>query len=142
VEGRLASLGPGVEVLMVETAPTRGSRALRVLLDRPGGVDHDLCARASHELQGLSRELAIEVSSPGPDRPLTKPDHYRRFVGRRVRIRTRERVEGRRDFKGELVGSDDHGVTLAAAWGTVTVAHDRIRRCNLVPEPVRIPGRR
>ncbi|KKL11179.1 hypothetical protein LCGC14_2548430, partial [marine sediment metagenome] len=71
VEGRLASLGPGVEVLMVETAPTRGSRALRVLLDRPGGVDHDLCARASHELQGLSRELAIEVSSPGPDRPLT-----------------------------------------------------------------------
>ena len=52
-------------------------------------------------------DYAVEVSSPGPERPLTKLDHYRRFLGRRVRVRTREAIEGRKDFKGELVGADD-----------------------------------
>jgi ribosome maturation factor RimP len=141
VEARLAGLEPDVEVLLVEVTRIQGSPAVRVFLDRPGGVDHDLCARATERLRDLLRDYAVEVSSPGPARPLTKPDHYRRFVGRRVRVRTRDAIQGRRELKGELIGVDDQGVALAGHWGTIKVPHERIRRSNLVPEPIEVPRR-
>jgi ribosome maturation factor RimP len=134
VEQRLGSCEPGVEVLAVESAGGTRSRTLRIFLDREGGVDLDLCARVTRHLRDLLRDYTVEVSSPGPERPLTKLEHYRRFMGRRVRIRTREAIEGRRDFKGELIGADDRGVALAGEWGTVTVPHERIRRSNLVAQ--------
>src|SRR4051794_18102267 len=134
VEARIAELEPEVEVLAVETIG--GRRAiLRIFLDREGGVDLDLCARVTRHLRDLLREYTVEVSSPGPERPLTKLDHYRRFMGRRVRVRTRETIEGRKDFKGELIGADDRGVALAAEWGTITIPHERIRRSSLVSQP-------
>jgi ribosome maturation factor RimP len=134
VEARLASLEPDTEVLLVERTGMRGSPAIRVFLDRPGGVDHELCARATRELRELLRDYAVEVSSPGPSRPLTKPGHYRRFLGRKVRVRTREAIEGKSEFKGELIGADDSGIDLAGEWGTVTIPHDRIKRSNLLPQ--------
>jgi ribosome maturation factor RimP len=134
VEQRLGPLEPGVEVLAVEMAGGARSRTLRIFLDREGGVDLELCARVTRHLRDLLREYTVEVSSPGPERPLTKLEHYRRFMGRRVRIRTREAIEGRRDFKGELIGADDRGVSLAGEWGTLTVPHERIRRSNLVAQ--------
>jgi ribosome maturation factor RimP len=142
VESRLAELEPDVEVLLVEVAGLKGSRAVRVFLDRPGGVDHELCARVTAHLRDLLVDYAVEVSSPGPSRPLTKPHHYRSFVGRRVRVRTREAIEGRSEFKGELIGADERGVSLTGVWGTVTIPHERIRRSNLVPQPVEVPRRR
>ena len=96
-------------MLAVELAGSRRSPVLRIYVDRPGGVDLELCARVTHHLRDLLRDYSVEVSSPGPERPLTKLDHYRRFLGRRVRVRTREEIEGRKDFKGELVGADDDG---------------------------------
>ena len=142
VEQRLATLEPDVEVLAVEMAGGSRSRALRIFLDREGGVDLDLCARVTRHLRDLLREYTVEVSSPGPERPLTKLEHYRRFMGRRVRIRTREAIEGRKDFKGELIGADEGGVSLAGEWGTLTVPHERIRRSNLVAQaPTRKTGR-
>ena len=132
VEARIEELEPDVEVLAVEMIG--GRRAiLRIYLDREGGVDLDLCARVTRHLRDLLREYTVEVSSPGPERPLTKLDHYRRFMGHRVRVRTREAIEGRNDFKGELIGADDRGVALAGEWGTVTIPHERIRRSNLIP---------
>lgn len=142
IEARLGTLEPDVEVLLVELASLKGSPSVRVFLDRPGGVDHKLCARATGHLRDLLRDYTVEVSSPGPARPLTKPDHFRRFLGRRVRVRTREAIEGRSEFKGELIDADDRGVALAGDWGTVTIPHERIRRSNLVPQPVPIPRRR
>jgi ribosome maturation factor RimP len=141
VGSRLSDMEPDVEVLLVEVTRLRGTPAVRVFLDRPGGVDHELCARATERLRDLLRDYAVEVSSPGPARPLTKPDHYQRFVGHRVRVRTREPIEGRRELKGELLGADDHGVVLAGAWGTVTIPHEGIRRSNLVPSPIEVPRR-
>jgi ribosome maturation factor RimP len=135
IEARLTAVEPEVEVLLVEQTTQGRSPTLRVFLDRPGGVDHDLCARATHHLRDLLREYSIEVSSPGPSRPLTKPAHFNRFLGRRVRIRTREPIEGKKDFKGELIGADERSVALAGDWGSITIPHDRIRRSNLVPEP-------
>jgi ribosome maturation factor RimP len=134
VEERMHTLEPGVEVLAVELVGGGRSPILRIFLDRPEGVDLDLCARATRHLRDLLRDYTVEVSSPGPERPLTKLDHYTRFMGRRVRVRTREAIDGRSDFKGELIGADDRGVALAGEWGTVTIPHERIRRSNLVKQ--------
>jgi ribosome maturation factor RimP len=132
VESRLAADEPEVEVLAVDMIGSSRSPGLRIFIDRPGGVDLDLCARVTHHLRNLLRDYSVEVSSPGPERPLTKLEHYRRFMGRRVRVRALETIGGRKDFKGELIGADDEGVTLAADWGTVTIPHERIRRSSLV----------
>jgi ribosome maturation factor RimP len=134
VEQRLSTFEPDVEVLAVDVIGGGRSPTLRIFLDREGGVDLDLCARVTQHLRDLLRDYTVEVSSPGPERPLTKLEHYRRFMGRRVRVRTREAIEGRSDFKGELIGADDRGVALAGEWGTVTIPHERIRRSNLVQQ--------
>ena len=141
VEERLAELEPDVEVLAVEVLGGGRGRILRIFLDRPSGVDLDLCARVTRHLRDLLRDYTVEVSSPGPERPLTKLEHYRRFMGRPVRVRTREAIEGRSDFKGELIGADDSGVALAGEWGTVTIPHERIRRSNLVRQAPAGEGR-
>jgi ribosome maturation factor RimP len=86
------------------------------------------------QLTDLLRDYAVEVSSPGPSRPLTKVDHYRRFLGSRVRVRTRDAIEGRSNFNGELVDVDERRVALAGEWGTVEIPHERIKRSNLVPQ--------
>jgi ribosome maturation factor RimP len=134
VEARLAAVEPEVEVLAVEIAGSRRSPVLRIYVDRPAGVDLELCVRVTNHLRDLLFDYGVEVSSPGPERPLSKLDHYRRHLGRRVRVRTREDIEGRRDFKGELVGADEEGVTLAGDWGTIQIPHQLIRRSNLMQE--------
>jgi ribosome maturation factor RimP len=142
VESRLATLEPDVEVLLVEVLGLGRSATVRVFLDRPGGVDHGLCARVTDHLRDLLVDYSVEISSPGPSRPLTKPDHYRRFIGSRVRVRTREAIEGKSEFKGDLVAADERGVALTGEWGTITIPHERIRRSNLVPQPIEVPRRR
>ena len=82
----------------------------------------------------IRERYALEVSSPGRERPLTKPDHFRRYVGRRARVRTREPRDGRRSFTGQLVGASDREVTIAADSGVIAIAYDEIDRSNLVEE--------
>ena len=78
---------------------------------------------------------SLEVSSPGSERPLTKPAHFRRFVGRRARVRMRDLGgASRRSYTGELVGASEREVTLAAADGVIAIPYAEIRRCNLVEE--------
>ncbi|MGX6448755.1 ribosome maturation factor RimP [Patulibacter sp. S7RM1-6] len=137
VEERLRAADPAVEVLLAEVV---GGGTLRVLIDHPDGVSLDLCVEVTHHLNDLRDRYAVEVSSPGRDRPLVKPEHFRRFVGRRAKVRTREplAVSGsdapRRSFTGELVGADDRAVTLAADTGVVTIPYAEIHRSNLVEE--------
>ena len=86
-------------------------------------------------LLGDFRErYALEVSSPGLDRPLTKPAHFRRFLGRRARVRMRDAREGHRSFTGELVGATDREVTIAADDGVIAIPYADIHRSNLVEE--------
>ena len=134
VESRLARVEPEVELLACERV---GAERLRLVIDHPAGVDLALCERVTGHLRDLLVDYALEVSSPGPRRPLTKPDHYRRFVGRRARVRTRVPRDGHKSFTGELVGASDEEVTVAAdaaEGGIVSIPFSEINRGNLVED--------
>jgi ribosome maturation factor RimP len=131
IEARLAAAEPQVEVLLVEVV---GSDTLRLFIDHPDGVSLDVCERVTHQLNEVRERYALEVSSPGTRRPLTKPAHFRRFLGRRARVRTREEREGHKSFTGELVGASDSEVTIAAENGVIAIPYTDIHRSNLVEE--------
>ena len=129
IEQQLAHVEPAVEVLLAEVV--NGS-VVRLFIDHPDGVTLALCERVTKHLAGVRETYALEVSSPGPQRPLTKPDHFRRYVGRRARVRTRGRQDGHASFTGELLGATDDAVTVAADTGVVSIAYADIQRSNLV----------
>ena len=129
IEARLAGVEPEVEVLLAEVA---GS-TLRLFIDHPDGVTLELCERVSGHLTDYRERFSLEVSSPGQDRPLTKPQHYTRFLGRRARVRLRDAAEGHKQLTGELVGASDRDITIAAGDGVVTIPYEQIVRSNLVP---------
>ena len=131
VEARLASAEPEVEVLLAEVV---GGGTLRLFIDHPDGVTLALCERVSKELEELRDRYALEVSSPGTERPLTRPAHFSRFLGRRARVRTRSKHDGRASFTGELVGATDREVTIAADTGVIAIPYDDIHRSNLVKD--------
>ncbi|HEX2087592.1 MAG TPA: ribosome maturation factor RimP [Solirubrobacteraceae bacterium] len=131
IEARLATAEPEVEVLSAEVV---GSGTVRLFIDHPQGVTLDLCERVTHHLAEVREDYALEVSSPGPKRPLTKPQHFRRFIGRRARVRTRGDHDGRNSFTGELVGASDDTVTIAADTGVIAIPYADITRSNLVEE--------
>jgi len=129
IENRLAPVEPDVEVLLAERV---SATRVRVFIDHPDGVSLALCERVTGHLADLLLETGLEVSSPGPQRPLSKPEHFRRFVGRRARVRTREPRDGHRSFTGELVGASDTEVTVAAESGVVSIPYADINRSNLL----------
>ena len=129
IEARLSEVEPEVEVLLAEVV---GGDLLRLFIDHPQGVTLDLCERVTNHLPELREQYALEVSSPGTERPLSKPEHFRRYVGRRARVRTRGDHDGRRSFTGELLNATDDEVTVAADTGVVSIAYADIHRSNLV----------
>jgi ribosome maturation factor RimP len=131
IEARLAEAEPEVEVLLAEVL---GGQKVRLFIDHPKGVTLELCERVTGHLAPLRERYALEVSSPGTERPLTKPEHFRRFVGRRARVRTRGEHDGRKSFTGELLGATDDAITVAADTGVVSIAYAEIHRSNLLGE--------
>ena len=115
---------PGVEVLAVELqTPSR----FCVYVDHPEGVDHALCARVTDSLRDYLREYTIDVSSPGTERPLRKPEHFAGVVGRTVKLRTRDRK-----LRGAVVAADATAVKV----DETEVPYDDIVRANLIDERV------
>jgi ribosome maturation factor RimP len=131
IENRLSELDPAIELIALEHP---AGETLRLYIDHPESVNLALCERVTDQLRDLLVTWSLEVSSPGADRPLTKPEHFRRFLGRRVRVRTREAIEGQRSFTGTLTAADDGAVRLDAPTGQVEIPLSRIRRSNLVPD--------
>ena len=130
--GRIEQRVPGTEVLAVELL---GPERFCVYIDHPKGVDHALCERVTRELDDYRREYAIDVSSPGIERPLRKPEHFGRYVGRKVAVRTAKEIEGRKRFRGEVLAVDDRLVSLGAASGeAVLIPYEQIVRGNLIDE--------
>ena len=131
IETRLAASEPDVEVLLAEVL---GGQTLRLFIDHPDGVTLGLCERVTHELADLRERYALEVSSPGTERPLSKPQHFQRFLGRRARVRTRGARDGHRSFTGELVGASEDEVTIAADGALVAIPYAEIQRSHLLED--------
>ena len=131
IETVLKSAEPDVEVLLAEVV---GGRMVRLFIDHPKGVSLELCERVTKLLPEVREEYALEVSSPGTERPLTKPEHFQRYVGRRARVRTRGEHDGRRSFTGELMGASKDEVTVAADTGVVSIPDAEIHRSHLVKD--------
>jgi ribosome maturation factor RimP len=117
---------PGVDVLAVELL---SPGHFCVYVDHPDGVDHALCGRVTDLLRDYLREYAVDVSSPGTERPLRRPEHFARFVGRRVKLRT----SGKR-YRGELLAADAEHVTLGFEDIQTEIPYEQIVRANLIDE--------
>jgi len=121
---------PGVEVLAVELiSPNR----FCVYIDHADGVDHALCERVTYVLDAYRSDYTIDVSSPGPERPLRKPEHFAAAVGHTVSVRADGRKKSRR--RGRLTAVDDVAITLETGdAGEVRIPYDAIVRANLIDE--------
>jgi ribosome maturation factor RimP len=123
---------PDVRVLAVELlSPSR----FCVYIDHPDGVDHALCERVTRALDAYRSDYTIDVSSPGPERPLRKPEHFAEALGARVTVRTAAPIGGTNRFRGELAEAGDGFITLEAGdAGEVRIPYEAIVRANLIDE--------
>lgn len=126
ISGKVEQALPGVEVLAVELS---GPERFTVYVDRDGGVDLALCEQVTRVLSDYLREYGIDVSSPGPERPLRRPEHFERAVGRRVKLKTE-----RSKVRGEVTRASASAVTVAADGGEVDIPYGEIVRGNLIEE--------
>ncbi|HEU0304121.1 MAG TPA: hypothetical protein VFR32_06030 [Gaiellaceae bacterium] len=131
ISRKVAAALPDVEVLAVELqSPAR----FCVYIDHASGVDHALCERVTSVLRGYLDRYTVDVSSPGIERPLRTPGHFRNAVGRRVAIRTEEPVAGRTRFRGEVLSANHKMLTVAAGPDPIAIPYDAIVRGNLIDE--------
>ena len=130
VEQLIAEARPDVHVWDVTADPGRGQ--LRVMIDREGGVDLGLCEEISKVLLPLRDEWALEVSSPGLDRALTRPEHYTRMIGREAAFVMRAPVAGRTSFEGVLVAAGPDSVTVESDGERLAVPYADVKKSTLM----------
>ena len=153
IADRVAS-SSGLEVVDIEFRGGGKSRMLRVFIDKPAGVTHEDCANFSREFGTIldvedavpGASYTLEVSSPGLDRRLTRAADFERFAGNRVKLMTRNPINGNRHFEGRLEGFHDGRLTLdlsaarrkhrpaEEADQKVEIEFANVEKANLVPE--------
>ena len=130
----------GLEVVEVEVKGGGVQRLVRIAIDKPAGVTHADCELVSQQVGTIldvedvvpGGRYTLEVSSPGVERKLLKPQDYQRFQGKKARISLRDPVEGRRNWEGTLAGLAEGGVALETEPGkTRTFRLDQIQKANL-----------
>ena len=141
VEDVIESQVDGVELIALEEAGSRKMKVLRLYVDHPDGVTHELCARVSAVVgEALDRAewtespYTLEVSSPGLDRPLRKPDHYRAQVGKKVYVKTFAPVAGRKVWRGVLLEVLDDAITVREGAEEATIAFDQVTQAHVIYE--------
>ena len=141
IEAALTARLPDVELVDFEV---RGQPpTLTLFVDRPGGVDLELCASVSQALEDLRERYALEVSSPGLDRRLRKPEHFAAQLGREVAVHLTQPVDGRRNFRGVLAAADQDSVTLTLEGGdSVTLSLAALGKAHVVYNHERDGGQR
>jgi ribosome maturation factor RimP len=131
--------GEGMEIVDIEFRPegSRGGRVLRLYLDKEGGPSLEDLTRVSRQLSELLDEspdvpgpFTLEVSSPGINRALKKVEHFVRFVGKKVRVRTRDPIEGRRSFLGMLKEVMKDEIVVALEGREYRIALSQIEKAN------------
>lgn len=129
----------GLELWDVEVNP----RAVRVLVDRPDGVDLDSLATVARVVSAAldergeltpASQYQLEVSSPGVERTLRTPDHYQRFIGSTVAVKTEVPIDGSRRMEGVLLAADGTGITVALPAGARDLPYDQIQKAHTVLE--------
>jgi ribosome maturation factor RimP len=144
----------GLEIVEVELRGGGKARMLRIFIDKPGGVTHEDCANLSREVGTIldvedvipGASYLLEVSSPGLDRKLSRPADYERFTGSRVKLTTRQPVNGSHHFEGRLESFQQGRLTLdmnaprkkprpgTAAPQKLEIELANVEKANLVPE--------
>ncbi len=132
----------GYEFVGLDYRSNPKNRLVRIYIDRdPNGIDVDDCADVSREISALldveepvSGHYSLEVSSPGIERPLFEPAHFRRFIGENIALQLSVPVEDRARFSGRLIDADDCHVQIEFDGGVVEVAYGEIRRAHLKPD--------
>ncbi len=129
----------GIELVFVEFHSEAAGRVLRIYIDKPGGITLDDCAAVSRQLTDVldvSLEdmgaYNLEVSSPGPDRPLGRVEDFERFKGKKIKVQTSRPLDGRKNFTGILAGYTNGQVTLTIDEETVSIPHTAIKRARLI----------
>ena len=129
----------GMEVVDIELRHegSRGGRVLRLYLDKEGGPNVDDLSRVSRQLSEVLDDLdalegayTLEVSSPGINRPLKRPEHFTRFVGKRIRVRTRDMINGRRSFLGTLQAVLEDQIALKQDGAQYQIPFSVIEKSN------------
>jgi len=132
----------GYELVGVEyLGGSKGGGLLRVYIDNEQGISADDCQRVSYQVSGvldvedpIPGHYTLEVSSPGLDRLLFRPQDFERFTGCLVRVRMRFPIEGQRKFKGRLLGLRDDSVIVEQDGVELSLPYDQIEQARLVPE--------
>lgn len=140
VEPTVTSMG--YELVGIEYLGQGRHTVVRIYIDSDNGITVDDCGDVSHQVSALfdvedpiKGPYTLEVSSPGLDRPLFTAEHFARFTGNVVQLRTHRPLNGRRKFKGLLKGIDDNGViTLDVDGLTVEIDFNEVEKAQLVPE--------
>ena len=128
------------ELVCVELTGSGNGTILRVYIDSDKGITVDDCQAVSYQLSGilevedpLQSQYALEISSPGLDRPLVKPEHFKQFIGDLVKIRSTEAVLGRKNFKGILESFDGEYLCVAVDNEVYEIPFENVEKANLVP---------
>lgn len=128
---RITDAMPDVELLACEGM---GPERIRLVIDSGDGVDLELCERVTALFPDLLEEFSLEVSSPGPERPLRTFEHFSEQTGARIRVRTNEPVAGSRNLIGTLLSCDQDCLMLQTEQGDrVEIDFEMIARANLAP---------
>lgn len=131
----------GYELLGVEYIAQGKHSVLRLYINHENGINVDDCAKVSHQVSGIlevedpiASQYALEVSSPGLERPLFTLQHFKQFVGRVISMKCHVGIDGRRKFKGELKSINDNQITIDVDGQSYTVDFDDIDKANLVAD--------
>ena len=145
-EQLIGLLEPAVEALGYELSDLElnighGRGLVRLFIDSEQGITLDDCESVSRQVSGvldvedpITGDYNLEVSSPGADRKLVKPEHFDRFAGNVVKVRLRRLVNGRRRIKGQLLGREDDVIRLRLEDKDLTIAIEEIEVARLVPD--------
>lgn len=134
-----AATAHGVEVVTVEAVGSRKSPIVRIYIDTPDGVSFQELTDAQEWISEIMDELdpypgayTMEVSSPGIDRPLRTPEHFRRFIGEEAKVALKAPIDGRTNYKATIAGVADDCLTLEYEGKSLEVPYAEIKRANLV----------
>ena len=140
LEPTVSSLG--YELLGVEYLSQGKHSRLRLFIDSPDGISLDDCTKVSHQVSGvldvedpIKGQYALEVSSPGLDRPLFTPAHYEKYIGQQVKLRSKLPVNGQRNFRGVINAVEDENIYIGMEDGEeLEIACHEIDQANLIAE--------